>query len=138
VEGLKPATESVVPIAVHELFEVVPQLGPSKTSIKVLLVVKLLPPAAISAISILTAEQFAGVVNVYHTSYLVPAQEPAIPELVALNKVPDVFTQVVPGVRDVGVEQSSDCAVKSFDKVIKQIVKMLVRAFLGSMVFQGF
>jgi hypothetical protein len=93
---------------VHELIEVVPQLGPLKASIKVLLVVKLLPPAAISAISIFTEVQPAGVVNVYHTSYLVLAHEPVIPELVALNRVPDVFIQVVAGVKRLGVKQSSD------------------------------
>ena len=80
----------------------------------------------------------AGVVNVYHTSYLVPAHDPAIPELVALNKVPVVFTQVVPGVSGEGELQSSDCANKNFDIVIKQIVKMLVRAFDSDMVFLGF
>jgi hypothetical protein len=109
-----------VPIAVHELIEVVPQLGPLKTSIKVLLVVKLLPPAGISAISILTELTFAGVVNIYQTSYFVPAHEPAIAELVALNKVPDVFTQPVPGVSVVGNEQSSDCANKLKETKIKK------------------
>ena len=95
-------------MAVHELIDVVPQSGPLNASIKVLLAVRLLPPAATSAISIFTEVQLAGVVNVYHTSYLVPAHEPVIPELVALNKVPDVLTQVLPGVRVVGVAQSSD------------------------------
>ena len=137
MEGFKPVRESVVPIAVHEPIEVVPQLGPLKTSIKVLLAVKLLPPAAISAISISTAEQFAGVVNVYQTSYLVPAHEPAIPELVALNKVPDVFTQLVFGVSDVGVEQSSDCADEIFENKIKAINAVVVRV-IGDMVLQGF
>jgi hypothetical protein len=123
---------------VQELIEVVPQFGPLKASIKVLLVVKLLPPAAISAISISTEVHPAGVVNVYHTSYLVPVHDPVIPELVALNRVPVVFTQVVPGVSDEGELQSSDCANKNFDIVIKQNVKMLVRAFFSDMVLQGF
>ena len=82
--------------------------------------------------------QPAGVVNEYHTSYLVPAHDPVIPELVALNKVPDVFTQLVPGVRDDGVEQSSDCANEIFENKIKAINAVVVRAVSGSMVFQGF
>ena len=126
-----------MPIAVHELIEVVPQLGPLKASIKVLPVVKLLPPAGISAISISTEVQPAGVVNVYHTSYLVPAHEPAIPELVALNKVPGVFTQLVPGVREVGVKQSSDCANEVLENKIKANNAAAVLV-IGSMVLQGF
>lgn len=122
----------------QELIEVVPQLGPLKASIKVLLVVKLLPPAAISAISIFTEVQPAGVVNVYHTSYLVPAHEPAIPELVALNRVPDVVVQVALGVRRPGVKQSSDCAKELFENRIKAINATVVRAEIGDMVLQGF
>ena len=122
----------------QELLEVVPQLGPSKASIKVLLVVKLLPPAAMSAISIFTEVQPAGVVNVYHTSYLVPAHEPAIPELVALNKVPEVFVQVVPGVRRLGVKQSSDWANVVFENKVKAINATVVRVVVGDMVLQGF
>ena len=137
MEGFKPVRESVVPIAIHELIEVVPQLGPLKASIKVLPVVKLLPPAAISAISILTAEQFAGVVNVYHTSYLVPAHEPTIPELVALNRVPDVFVQLVPGVRRLGVKQSSDCANEILENKIRANNAVVVLV-IGDMVVQGF
>lgn len=128
----------MVPIAVHELIEVVPQLGPLNASIKVLVASMLLPPAAMSATFILTDVQPAGVVKVYHTSYLVPAQAPAIPELVALNNVPDTFVQVEFGVSEVGVLQSSDCAFNMFDKIIKQIVKMLVRALVSDMVFLGF
>jgi hypothetical protein len=123
---------------VQELIEVVPQLGPLKASIKVLVVVKLLPPAAISAISILTEAQPAGVVNVYHTSYLIPAHEPVIAELVALNRVPDVFVQLVPGVRRLGVKQSSDWANETLENKIKAINATVVRAVVGSMVFQGF
>jgi hypothetical protein len=129
-----------VPIAVHELNEVVPQLVPLKASINVLLVVKLFPPAAIDAISILTDVQPAGVVKVYHTSYIVPAHDPAMPELVARYKVPVVFTQVVPGVRDVGVAQLSDCAINIFETIVKIKTSTPVRVVLviGSMVFQGF
>jgi hypothetical protein len=87
---------------------VVEQFTPVKASIKVLLASILLPPAAISATSMFTDVQPEGVLNEYHTSYLVPAQDPVIPELVALNKVPEVFTQELPGVRDVGELQSSD------------------------------
>ena len=134
MDGLT-ATVSVVPIGVHELIDEVPQLGPLNTSIKVLLAVRLFPPADIAAISISTEVHPAGVVNVYHTSYLVPVHDPVIPELVALYKVPVVFTQVVPGVSDEGELQSSDCANKIFDIVIKQSVKMLVRAFVSDMVF---
>jgi len=137
VEGLT-ARVKVVPIGVHALSDVVPQLVPLKTSMNVLVASRLLPPADIAAISMLMELQPAGVVNVYHTSYLVPAQAPVIPELVALYKVPDVFTQEEPGVRVEGELQSSDCAAISFDKVKKQIVKMLVRAFVSDMVFQGF
>lgn len=122
----------------QELIEVVPQLGPLKASIKVLVVVKLLPPAAISAISIFTDVQPAGVVNVYHTSYLVPAHEPAMPELEALNSVPDVFVQVVPGVRRLGVKQSSDCAKEVFENKIKAMNATVVRVAIGDMVLQGF
>jgi hypothetical protein len=117
---------------------VVEQLAPLNASIKVLVPSMLLPPAAISATSMLTDVQPTGVANVYHTSYLVPAQDPAIPELVALNNVPGVFTHVVPGVSVEGKLQSSDCANKKFDNVIKQIAKMLVRAFVGDMIFLGF
>ena len=99
--------------------------------------VKLFPPALIGVTSILTELQPAGVVNVYQTSYLVPAHEPAIPELVALNKVPDVFTQLVFGVSDVGVEQSSDCADEIFENKIKAINAVVVRV-IGDMVLQGF
>lgn len=137
MDGLT-AKVSVVPIGVHELTDVVPQLRSLNTSIKVLLTVKLFPPADTAAISISIELHPAGVVNVYHTSYLVPVQDPVIPELVALNKVPYVFTQVDPGVSDEGELQSSDCANKNFDNVIKQIVKMLVRAFVSDMVFLGF
>ena len=70
----------------------------------------------------------------YQTSYLVPAQDPAIPELVALNKVPDVFTQVLPGVRDVGVEQSSDCAKSMFEINARKNANIPVRAVAGDMV----
>ena len=42
----------------------------------------------------------------------------------------------MPGVSVEGKLQSSDCANKKFDNVIKQIVKMLVRAFFSDMVFQ--
>src|SRR6188474_1087561 len=99
----------------------------------------LLPPAGISAKLISTDVQPAGVVKVYHTSYLVPAQEPAIPELVALNKVPDVLTQVVLGVRDVGVAQLSNCAKEIVDNKIKANTSAPVRAVvIGDMVFQGF
>jgi len=119
---------------------VVEQLAPLNASIKVLVPSILLPPAAISATSMLTDEQPAGVVNVYHTSYLVPAQDPAIPELVALNKVPDVFTQVVLGVRDVGVAQSSNCAKEIVDNKIQMNTSVPVRAIvvIGDMVLQGF
>jgi hypothetical protein len=137
VEGLTDKV-SVVPIAVHELFDVVPQLGPSKTSMKVLAAVRLFPPADMAAISISTEVQPAGVVNVYHTSYIVPAQEPAIPELVALNNVPDVFEQLVPGVRVVGVEQSSDCANKSFETIVKMNTNVVIRAVACNMVLKGF
>ena len=41
----------------------------------------------------------------------------------------------MPGVSVEGKLQSSDCANKKFDNVIKQIVKMLVRAFDSDMVF---
>ena len=136
MDGLT-ATVSVVPIGVHELIDVVPQLRSLNTSIKVLLAVKLFPPAYTEAISISIELHPAGVVNVYHTSYLVPVQDPFIPEIVALNKVPYVFTQVVPGVSAEGELQSSDCANKNFDNVIKQIVKMLVRAFVSDMDFLG-
>lgn len=130
--------ESVVPIAVHELIEVVPQLGPLKASINVLLVVKLLPPAAISVISILTAVQPAGVVKIYQTSYMVPAHEPAIPELVARYSVPEVLAQVVPGVKVVGAEQSSDCANEMVENKIRVNKPKVVRAVDDNMVFPGF
>ena len=113
MEGLNPVKVSVVPMGVHALIDVVPQLGPLNASIYVLAEVRLLPPAAISAISIFTEVQLAGVANVYHTSYLVPVHEPAIPELVALNNVLVVLTQVVPGVRVTGVAQSSDCCASN-------------------------
>ena len=120
---------------------VVEQLRPLNASIKVFVASMLLPPAAISATSISTDVHPAGVTNVYHTSYLVPAHEPAIPELVALNKVLDVFTQVVLGVRDVGVEQSSNCANEIVDNKIKTKSNVPVRAVIvviGGMVLLGF
>ena len=99
----------------------------------------LLPPAGMSATSMLTDVQPAGVANVYQTSYLVPAQEPAIPELVALNKVPDVLTQVVLGVSDVGVAQLSNCAKEIVDNKSKTNNSVPVRAVVvGDMVLQGF
>jgi len=100
--------------------------------------VRLLPPAAISAISIFTDVQLAGVVNVYHTSYLVPAHEPVIPELVALNKVPDVFTQVVPGVRVTGVAQSSDCCASNNLVSKMNTNDRRVRAVACGMALKGF
>lgn len=137
VEGARLANVKVVPIAEQEPMGVVEQLAPLNASIKVLAVVRLLPPAAISAKSIFTAVQPDGVVNEYQTSYLVPAQDPAIPELVALNKVPDVFTQAVPGVREVGVEQSSDCPNEILENKIKAHNAVMVRV-VGDMVLQGF
>ena len=123
----------------HALTEVVPQLGPLKTSIKVVVILKLLPPAAISSIRMSTELHPAGVVKVYHTSYLVPVQEPVIPELVALNRVPDVFAQVVAGVNDVGVAQSSDWANKILELRMNRKNSMPVRAVvIGDMVSQGF
>ena len=100
----------------------------------------LLPPAATSAASMLTDVQPAGVAKVYQTSYLVPAQDPVIPELVALNKEACVVTQVVFGVRDVGVEQLSNCAKEIVDNKIKANSTVPVRAVLviGDMVLQGF
>jgi hypothetical protein len=121
---------------VQELIEVVPQLGPSNASMNVLLAVRLLPPAAISAMSIFTDVQPLGVVNVYHTSYFVPAHDPAMPELVALYRVPDEFTQLVPGVRDVGVEQSSDCAHKNCETEIEINNRKAVRAVACCMVLK--
>jgi hypothetical protein len=103
----------------------------------VLAEVRLLPPAGISAISIFTEVQLAGVVNVYHTSYLVPVHEPAIPELVALYNVPDVLTQVVPGVRVVGVAQSSDCASNNLVSKTKANNRA-VRAAACCMALKGF
>jgi hypothetical protein len=130
----------VVPIAVHELIGVVPQLGPLNASINVLADVRLLPPAAISVTSIFTEVQPEGVVNVYQTSYFVPAHEPAMPELVALNNVLDVVTQLLFGVSEIGAEQSSDCcANENFEPIIKRNIKMPVRAVvIGDMVSQGF
>jgi hypothetical protein len=129
----------VVPIAVHELIDVVPQLGPLNASINVLADVRLLPPAAISATSIFTEVQPEGVVNVYQTSYFVPAHEPAIPELVALYNVLDVVTQLLLGVSEMGAEQSSDCCANEiFENKITAINAVVVRAVSGSMVFQGF
>jgi len=100
----------------------------------------LLPPAATSATSILTDVQPAGVVNVYQTSYLIPAHDPAIPELVALNKEACVVMQVVFGVRDVGDAQSSNCAKEVADNKIKANSTVPVRAALviGDMVLLGF
>ena len=126
-----------MPIGVHELIDVVPQLGPLNASIYVLSEVRLLPPAGISAISMFTEVQLAGVVNVYHTSYLVPVHEPVIPELVALNKVPDVLTQVVPGVSVVGVAQSSDCASNNLASKTKANDRT-VRAVASGMALKGF
>ena len=119
MEGLNPVKVSVVPMGVQVLIDVAPQLGPLNASIYVLSEVRLLPPAGISAISIFTDVQLAGVVNVYHTSYLVPVHEPAIPELVALYNVLVVLAQVVPGVRVTGVAQSSDCVCASNNLVRK-------------------
>ena len=140
MDGVNPVKERVVPIATHELIEVVPQSGPLKASIKALLVVKLLPPAGTSLIRMSTAVQPAGVVNVYHTSYFVPAQEPVMAELVALNKVPVDAIQVLFGVIEMGAEQSSDCcANEDFEPIIKKNSSMPVRAVvIGDMVFQGF
>jgi len=105
----------------------------------VLAAVRLLPPAGISAISISTEVQLAGVVNVYHTSYLVPVHEPAIPELVALNKVLVVLTQVVPGVRVTGVAQSSDCVCASNNLVNRiNANDRTVRAAACCMALKGF
>ena len=87
MEGLT-ATVSIVPIGVHALNDDVPQLVPANSSMKVLVAVKLFPPADIEAISMSIELHPAGVVNVYHTSYLVPAQAPVIPELVALYREP--------------------------------------------------
>ena len=106
----------------------------SNNSINVFDVFRLLP-VGVTNMSIEVIP--AGTVNVYQTSYLVPAHEPAIPELVALNKVPDVFTQLVFGVSDVGVEQSSDCADEIFENKIKAINAVVVRV-IGDMVLQGF
>jgi hypothetical protein len=129
-------------MATHELIEVVLQLGPLNASIKALAVVKLLPPAAISVMTISTAVQPAGVVKVYHRSYLVPVQAPVIPELVARYKVPDVVTHVVFGVSEAGAAQSSfdaGCANKNFEPIIDRKNRMPVRAaVIGDMVFQGF
>ena len=98
------------------------------------------PPAAISATSIFTEVQPEGVVNVYQTSYFVPAHEPAMPELVALYNVLDVVTQLLFGVSEMGAEQSSDCcANENFEPIIKRNNNMPVRAVvIGDMVFQGF
>lgn len=139
MEPVKPVSVNVVPIGVHVLMEVVPQLGPLNASIYVLVASILLPPAAIAATSIFTDVQPAGVVNVYHTSYLVPAQPPLIPELVALNRLPAVFTHVEPGVRDVGAAQSSDWADKNFEPRINNKNRMPVRAVvIGDIGFSGF
>lgn len=87
-----------------------------------------------------TAVQPAGVVNVYHTSYFVPAQEPVMAELVALYKVPVEATQVLFGVIEMGAEQSSDCCAKeNVEPIKKNNSSMPVRAVvIGDMVFQGF
>lgn len=139
VEGAKPVNVNVVPMGVQVPTGVVEQFAPLNASINVLVASILLPPAAISATSISTDVQPAGVVNVYHTSYLVPAQEPVIPELVALNRVPDVFTQVVAGVNEVGVAQSSDWANKILELRMNRKNSMPVRAVVvGDMVSQGF
>ena len=139
VEAVKPVKVRVVPSDVQDPMVLVEQLAPLNASTKVLVPSILLPPAAISATSISTDVQPAGVVNVYHTSYLVPAHEPVIPELVARYKVPDVFTQVVPGVNEVGVAQSSDCANKNFEPKMNRKNNMPVRAVvIGDMVSQGF
>jgi hypothetical protein len=124
-------------MGVHALIDVVPQLGPLNASIYVFAEVRLLPPAGISAISMFTAVQLAGVVNVYHTSYLVPVHEPVIAELVALNKVPDVLTQEVPGVSVVGVAQSSDCASNNLVNRMNANDRT-VRAVACGMAFKGF
>jgi|SRR5688572_33039928 len=119
---------------------VVEQLRPLNASIKVLVASILLPPAATSATSMLTDEQPAGVLNVNQTSYLVPAHDPAIPELVALNKEACVVTQVVFGVRDVGFAQLSNWAKVIVDNKIKAKSSVPVRAVVvnGGMVLLGF
>jgi hypothetical protein len=84
-------------------------LAPLNACTKVFVPSILLPPAAISVTSILTDVQPAGVVKLYHTSYVVP-QVLGIPELVARYRVPEVLLQVVAGVRGVGLAQLSDWA----------------------------
>ena len=139
MQPARPVKGRGAPNAVQEPMVVVEQLAPLNASIKVFVPSMLLPPAAISATSIETDVHPAGVANEYQTSYFVPAHEPAMPELVALNRVPDVFTQVVAGVNGVGVAQSSDWATKNFEPKMNRKNNMPVRAVvIGDMVSQGF
>jgi hypothetical protein len=118
--------------------EVAEQLAPLKASTKVFVFVRLLPPAAISATSILTEVQAAGVVKLYQTSYVTP-QELVMPELVAKYNVPVTgLLQLVAGVSADGLEQSSDCARMVFDTKIEITNKVVVRSAACNMVYQDY